>query len=140
MTKYYSDVTPAFYFSFVFLSILFPLSCLFISEKIKELFILMKTNKDLIHTVRTILQQFPEGVIIRSVDPISKQTINKFANDMANKVICRDPAEEVPRENILVKIIHSDKNNQNRRFERIGNIDEFLYHQEVKIMEQEDFK
>lgn len=98
----------------------------------------MKANKELIHTVRTILQQFPEGVIIRSIDPITKQTISKFANDMADKVIYKD--DDAAQDNIVVKIIHADQLNQHHHVERIGSLNEFLYHQELKVMEKADFK
>ena len=49
--------------------------------------ILLKTKKDLIHTIRGILQVFPEGVIIRSVDPTSKRVIIRFANDVAEQFL-----------------------------------------------------
>ena len=139
MTKLYNDITPTFYLSFVFVSIMFPLSWLFISEKIKELFIFMKTNKDLIHTVRTILQLFPEGVIIRSIDPITKQTVNRFANDMAWKIILNDVGEEQAGI-VKINIIQSEENLQNHHVKRLASLDEFLEQQEFKIMEQADFK
>ena len=49
--------------------------------------VLLQTKKDLIHTIRSILQVFPEGVIIRSVDPVTKQTVIKFANDVASQFL-----------------------------------------------------
>ena len=44
---------------------------------------MLKENKDLIKTIKTILQIFPEGVIIRSLDPESLKILTKFANDVA---------------------------------------------------------
>ena len=139
MTQLYSDVTSTFYFSFAFASIMFPLSWFFISEKVKELFIFMKTNEDLIHTVRTILQLFPEGVIIRSIDPVTRQTISRFANDVAWKIILNE-AEEEETGKTIVKVIKTEENEQNSPVNRVASLDEFLCHQELHIMERGDFK
>ena len=49
----------------------------------KEHLKVLKENKDLIKTIKTILQIFPEGVIIRSLDPESLKILTKFANDVA---------------------------------------------------------
>ena len=63
-----------------------PLAWFFISEKFIEILILLKTNKELIHTIKTVLQVFPEGVIIRSLDETSAKTITKFANEYAKDI------------------------------------------------------
>ena len=85
VTKTHDEVPLRLYLSFLFIWILFPMCCFFIAEKVKQIFVYMKENKDLIHTIRTILLLFPEGVIIRSIDPVTKETILKFANDAAKK-------------------------------------------------------
>jgi len=53
------------------------------SQQLKEHLKVLKENKDLIKTIKTILQIFPEGVIIRSLDPESLKILTKFANDVA---------------------------------------------------------
>ena len=67
MLNYYFDKRPLkLYSAFSFVGILFPVSIYYGTKKIKEIIILLKINKDLIHTIRSILQVFPEGVIIQS--------------------------------------------------------------------------
>ena len=83
----YDNVPIILYVSIFTLSIMFPCATMFYWVKFKETILLVKTNKDLIHTIRTILQIFPEGVIIRSLDPITKQTLITFANDVAKNIV-----------------------------------------------------
>ena len=87
VTVYYERVSLVLYMGIILTSAIYPMIWIFISFKLRELIILLKTNKDLIHTIQTILQVFPEGVIIRSLDETTKQTILKFANRIANKVL-----------------------------------------------------
>ena len=87
MNLHYDDIPFTLYSSVLINLILYPLILIFISRKIKEMIILLKTKKDLIHTIKSILQVFPEGVIIRSVDPITQKTVIKFANDVASKLL-----------------------------------------------------
>ena len=87
MNWFYSGIPFTFYSSTIIILILFPITLIFISQKIAEMIILLKTKKDLIHTIRSILQVFPEGVIIRSVDPTSKRVIIRFANDVAEQFL-----------------------------------------------------
>ena len=60
-----------------------------IAKQIKEILYLIKENKELIHTINSILQTFPEGVIIRSLDEISRKTLTKFANDVFQNTIAK---------------------------------------------------
>ena len=84
---YYSDISIELYPSIAITWVIFPTTLIFISQKIKEIIILLKTKRDLIHTIRRILQIFPEGVIIKSIDPVTKKTVIKFANDVANQFL-----------------------------------------------------
>ena len=70
-------------------SIYFAFTSLMIAKHIKEMLHLIKDNKQLIHTIKTILQTFPEGVIIRSLDEVTKKTITKFANDVFQNTITK---------------------------------------------------
>jgi hypothetical protein len=45
----------------------------------------LKDKKELIHTIKTILQVFPEGVLIRSLDEVTKRVLLEFANDEIKK-------------------------------------------------------
>ena len=90
LNLFYNDVPFLLYVVFIVIFLLLPITIFLFSQKIIEMFILMKTNKELIHTIRRILQIFPEGVVIRSFDPITKQTVIKFANDVANQFLNND--------------------------------------------------
>ena len=128
MQKYYYDnISLKLYSVFSFVGILFPITLYFGSQNIKEIIILLKTNKDLIHTIRSILQFFPEGVIIRSIDPVTKQTVIKFANDVASQFLKQvDDSAEVSDE---LKVIQ-DNSAQNQKYQQL---EEFLQEQEFNI-------
>ena len=69
LMEYRFGSTPfALYLALIWLWMLFPATSMFVTHKIKEMILLIKTNNDLTHTIRSILQAFPEGVIIRSID------------------------------------------------------------------------
>ena len=91
--------------------------------------VLLKIKKDLIHTIRSILQVFPEGVIIRSVDSITQKTVIKFANDVANKFLDIKLNEMSINENFNVKL--EDKTSP--ILNQFQSLSEFLYEQELKI-------
>ena len=79
---------PVFFYIAIFTSLaLFTVSAIIISKQIKDILMIIKENKELIKTIQTILQVFPEGVIIRSFDQKTKETILKYANDIARKLI-----------------------------------------------------
>ena len=126
MNLKYDDVSFTLYASIACSCFIFPTTLIFISQKIKEMIILLKTKKDLIHTIRSILQVFPEGVIIRSVDPVAKQTVIKFANDVASQFLGRQADSEISDE-LRVKLDSPDQSHDDERLE------EFLQEQELKI-------
>ena len=105
-----------------------------ISLKLKEMIILLKTNKELIHTIQTILQVFPEGVIIRSLDETSQQIITKFANNISNK-------EFIEKENreIKINICGNQSFNEEWRPQDSLSLEELLTNQEIKL-EQDSFE
>ena len=105
-----------------------------VSLKLKEMITLLKTNKDLIHTIQTILQVFPEGVIIRSLDETSKQTILKFVNNIANKVLID---EDTGKEGVKLKVIGSDNLHSDREHNDFVHLDEFLIRQESLIISED---
>ena len=128
MLNYYFDKRPLkLYSAFSFVGILFPVSIYYGTKKIKEIIILLKINKDLIHTIRSILQVFPEGVIIQSIDPLTKQTVIKFANDVANQFLKQvNDSVEVSSE---LKVI-PDSPAKNQKDQQLA---EFLLGQELKM-------
>ena len=128
MNVYWDIVPQETYVSFICTCIYFAIIWVLISLKLKEILALLKSNKDLIHTIQKILQVFPEGVIIRSLDETSKQTIMKFANNIANKDIIID--NEMESKVIVVK---SENLNQEDDFHHYLSIKEFLSNQEIKL-------
>ena len=135
MTIYYDKVSLLLYMGVLLTWLFYPIIWLFISFKLKELIITNKTNKDLIHTIQTILQVFPEGVIIRSLDERTQHTIIKFANNIA----CRILIGEVNQSESMLKIyeINPQQLNQESESERefFISLDEFLSKQELSIEE-----
>ena len=125
----YWDIVPLeTYVSFIWTCIFFSIIWVLISLKLKEILALLKSNKDLIHTIQKILQVFPEGVIIRSLDETSKQTIMKFVNNIANKDLIIDNYTE---SNVIV--VKSENLNQEDDFHNYLSIKEFLSNQEIKL-------
>ena len=76
----YQDL-PVMYYVIIFLtSLLVPLGCMIQSSLVREMLHLLKENKELIETIRTILTNFPEGVVIQVKDKITNKYVVKFAN------------------------------------------------------------
>ena len=65
---------PVFFYVAILISLaLFTVSAIIIiSKQIKDILLIIKENKELIKTIQTILQVFPEGVMIRSFDQKNK--------------------------------------------------------------------
>ena len=91
--------------------------------------ILLKIKRDLIHTIRNVLQIFPEGVIIKSIDPVSKMTIIKFANDVASKFFNKYNDKAKLSDDYIVNIME----NSNKKIDEKVTLSEFLNEQELKI-------
>ena len=126
---YYNRISFTFYSSILITWAIFPVTLVFISQKIKEMIILLKTKRDLIHTIRSILQIFPEGVIIKSIDPVSKRTVIKFANDVAYRFLNKAGEGDEISDNLKV---HLGENLQQNSDEKMS-LSEFLLKQELQI-------
>ena len=94
---------------------------------------MLKSNQDLIHTIKTILQVFPEGVIIRSLDEKSKQTILKFANNIASKVLVEEECKDDNKNSIKIKEVELQNNHLESESTQTISLEEFLSQQENKI-------
>ena len=129
MNWFYNDIPFLLYVVFIVLWILLPTTLYLFSQKMIEMFILLKTNKELIHTIRSILQIFPEGVIIRSIDPVTNQTVIKFANDVANQFLNKiNENVEFIRDLKVSKLEPIHQNYQDFQY-----LESFLSHQELNI-------
>ena len=132
LNMYYNEVPFVLYMALISYLVQYPITCLFISQKLKEMIILVQTKKDLVHTIQTILQTFPEGVIIRSVDPATKEVITKFANDDAERFVKKNEGSISISEDIQVNsMTNSIDLNENQN--TFSSLDQFLQQQEQKI-------
>ena len=103
----FENIPIYFYIAIIFSSALFVVSAMIISKQIKDILLILKENKELIKTIQTILQVFPEGVMIRSFDQKTKEIILKFANDIARKLIW-DNQEDYQNNDIKITLIDSN--------------------------------
>ena len=99
----YANVSKYYYFGFFFSSVLIPLVCMVIARIILGFINLVYTNQELVQTIKKILQVFPEGIIIQSLDERSKKLIVRFVNDTAAENILNyeNPVDKSIREDKL---------------------------------------
>ena len=107
LNVYYDKISIILYMGIFLMWTLYLVIWIFISFKLKELIVMVKTNKDLIHTIQTILQVFPEGVIIRSLDETSKQTVLRFANNIAKKDLAPEVGQGEQLVDLKIKVVDS---------------------------------
>ena len=93
---------------------------------------LLKINKDLIHTIQNILQVFPEGVIIRSLDERSKELIMKFANNIASKILEKEQQADQENNKLSIQMLSSE-HIANQGDYSFTCINDFLNYQEKQI-------
>ena len=129
----YDESSFLLYVALLFAVVLYPAFCMFISLKMKEMIVVLKHNKDLIHTIQTVLQVFPEGVVIRSLDETSRQTIIKFANNIAAKVLIAEQQVGGQDQGIDIKVIENESAKTDHENNPTIKLDEFLNQQELKI-------
>ena len=130
---YYESIPFTLYITFLNIWVFYPIVWLFISQKFKEMIYLLKTKKDLINTIQTILKVLPEGVIIRVMDPLTKEIITKYANDYAQKFVKENNEEITLSNNVNIK--YRDNNLIANIESNEWSLDNFLKHQEAKIDE-----
>lgn len=125
--------------SIVCVIILFPLANLFISRQIKEMILLVKENKELIETIKSIIQVFPEGVLIRALDEKTKNVIMKFANDLIKSKLFRKFEEDLEPtfdKNLLIQVFDQNHMSVDEENSDIS-IDEFLRIQEERVLKSQ---
>ena len=131
----YTNVEFILYPSVISGTMYFSFTSLMIAKHIKEMLYLIKENKQLIHTIKTILQTFPEGVIIRSLDEVTKKTITKFANDVFQNTITKLLDESSNSHNDTEVNIWV-KNDGNSTEEQITSFEDFVNQQEDQVTMQ----
>ena len=65
LTSQYESINFILYPALMNGTAYFIFTTIMIAKQIKEILYLIKENKELIHTIKSILQTFPEGVIIK---------------------------------------------------------------------------
>ena len=135
VTWYFQNVEFILYVAVISGRMYFTISTLMITKHIKEMLHLIKDNKQLIHTIKTILQTFPEGVIIRSLDEVTKKTITKFANDVFQNTITKLLDESSNSHNDTEVNIWV-KNDGNSTEEQITSFEDFINQQEDQVTMQ----
>ena len=125
---WYGEGSFQIYFSLGLTCTLYPIIWMLISLKLKEMIVLLKSNNDLIHTIETILKVFPEGVMIRSVDEISRRTILKFANNIANRDLVN-----YENKDINIKVFDNESFSEERKMQHSISLDMFLNRQESNL-------
>ena len=112
---------------------MYPVVCLFISQKFKEMIVLIKTKKDLVHTIQTLLKVFPEAVLIRSLDSVAQRVVTEFANDYAQQFVSvADNQINISRE-VKVSPTWERPNSESSDSADFTSLDDFLAEQEHKL-------
>ena len=95
--------------------------------------LLFQENKDLIHTMRQILQQFPEGVIIQDFNKKTQSFMAKYANSNArNEILNLDSTGsviDISDSSARIKVLDDLENAKSRSIEK------FLETQNLKLKE-----
>ena len=133
----YSDVSLALYISIMMVWAMFASTTIFYWIKIKETILLIKTNRDLTHTIKAILQVFPEGVLIRSLDETARKVVTAYINNAAQNIFDRD-LRKVCLKEIDVNPMKVCKINEQPIDCKPLNMKEFLKQQELKLENSQD--
>ena len=84
----YNDISMYFYMGYTFITLLLPLVSMIVARILLGFLLVIHNNSELIKTIKKILEVFPEGIIIQSLDKCSQEPVVQFANEAAtNDVI-----------------------------------------------------
>ena len=83
----YTNISFYYYAGFLSITVLLPLVWMIIARILLGFIIILQNNQQLIKTIQRILQVFPEGIIIQSLDEKSQQVVLQFVNNTANREI-----------------------------------------------------
>ena len=135
MTQIYDETSFILYLTVIISTWIYTIECLMIAKQLKEVFDLLQENKKLTHTIKTILQTFPEGVIIRTPDQVSNSVIIKFTNDFIKHNFSNTNSEQ-PSDisSTQVNIVHEKDNSSSLESEDSLMLDEFLWSQETMFI------
>ena len=82
---------------YTFITLLLPLVSMIVARILLGFLLVIHNNSELIKTIKKILEVFPEGIVIQSLDKRSQELVVQFANEAATKnVISYDGAQGCP--------------------------------------------
>ena len=95
----YDNISFYLYVGYFLATCLIPLVWMVVARILLGFIIILQNNQQLIKTIQRILQVFPEGIIIQSLDEKSQQVVLQFVNNTANReIINYDYSREKPIE------------------------------------------
>ena len=83
----YDNISFYLYVGYFLATCLIPLVWMVVARILLGFIIILQSNQQLIKTIQRILQVFPEGIIIQSLDEKSQQVVLQFVNNTANREI-----------------------------------------------------
>ena len=134
----FENVPILLYSAFLFTIILFPITSAIVADKIKETIYVLKSNQNLIHTIKAILEVFPEGVLIRSLDSLTKQTVLKFANETIKRKLFGQNSDCLNWSEFEVQPIESLDYEKKFDFNKSMSFIDFINHQEFALEDIEN--
>ena len=72
---------------YIFITLFLPLVSMIVARILLGFILVIHKNKELVKTIKKILEVFPEGIIIQSLDKESKELIVQFANETASNEV-----------------------------------------------------
>ena len=131
----YEYISTYFYCGYAIIVILLPLIWMVIARTLLGFILMIHNNHDLIETIKKILEVFPEGIIIQSLDKDSQWLTVQFTNNTAAKEIinyedhCAKPIDD-EQLSFVVKsdnsLIESNILSQNENQQKECNLSELL--------------
>lgn len=142
MTMKHGKLTFEFYFVFVSTSIMFTVTSISVSTMIRHLLTLIYENKELVSSIKKILEVFPEAVLIKTIESDSKNDEIKFINNSAlddfigkaDSTINFNELERLDLKVKEIKIIDPLDNEQNLYSTEIQKLTDFLRNSEEKVL------
>ena len=81
----YINISLYFYLGYTLITLLLPLVSMIVARILLGFLVVIHNNSELIKTIKKILEVFPEGIVIQSLDKRSQELVVQFANDAAAK-------------------------------------------------------
>ena len=106
----YTKISTYLYVGYMFATVLIPLIWMIVARILLGFISLQHNNQELINTIKRILQVFPEGIIIQSLDENTRKFVVKFANNEAlQKILKYEEPLDKPIDNTKLdfKVIES---------------------------------